>query len=152
VTPGSTVTADGVSYTWPDVPVATLDNIEAAGQTIGLNAPAGATKIGLLGSATNAGSSGAGGTATVTYTDGSTSQFTARFSDGTLGAGALQPLPGNFTAVTTPYRNYTGNTRDVVETHVFALDAPLAPGKTVKSITLPEATGGGMHVFTIGFG
>src|SRR5204863_4271217 len=111
VTPGGTVSADGVGYTWPDVPVATLDNIEAAGQTIGLDAPAGATKIGLLGSATNAGSDGAGGTATVTYTDGSTSQFAARFSDWTLGAGALPPLPGNVTAVTTPYRNYSGNER-----------------------------------------
>jgi predicted alpha-1,2-mannosidase len=152
VTPGSTVTADGVGYTWPDVPVATLDNIEAAGQTIGLDAPAGATKIGLLGSATNAGSDGAGGMATVTYADGSTSRFTARFSDWTLGAGAFPPLPGNFTAVTMPYRNFTGNRRDAVETHVFALDAPLTAGKTVKSITLPEATGGGMHVFAIGFG
>ena len=152
VTPGSTVTADGVGYTWPDVPVATLDNIEAAGQTIPLNAPAGATKIGLLGSATNSDSGGAGGTATVSYSDGSTSQFAARFSDWTLGAGALQPLPGNVDAVSTPYRNYTGNSRDVVVTHVFALDAPLASGKTVKSITLPEATGGGMHVFAIGFG
>jgi predicted alpha-1,2-mannosidase len=152
VTPGSTISADGVDYTWPDVPVATLDNIEAAGQTIALNAPAGAMKIGLLGSATNSDSGGAGGTATVTYADGSTSQFTARFSDWTLGAGSFPPLAGNLTPVTTPYRNFTGNRRDDVVTHVFALDAPLAAGKTVKSITLPEATGGGMHVFAIGFG
>ncbi|HYU04175.1 MAG TPA: GH92 family glycosyl hydrolase, partial [Jatrophihabitantaceae bacterium] len=124
VTPGSTVTADGIDYTWPNVPVATLDNIEASGQTIPLAAPAHASKIGLLGSSTNAGGSGAGGTATVTYTDGSTSQFTAKFSDWTLGGGGGTPLPGNFTAITTPYRNFTGNNRDNVMTHVFALDAP----------------------------
>ncbi len=149
VTPGSTVTADGIDYAWPDVPVATLDNIEANGQTIPLAAPAHASKIGLLGSATNAGGSGAGGTATVTYTDGTTSQFTARFSDWTLGGGGGTPLPGNFDAVSTPYRNFSGNQKDMVKTHVFALDAPVSVAKTVASITLPQATGGDMHVFAI---
>jgi predicted alpha-1,2-mannosidase len=149
VTPGSTVTADGVDYTWPDVPVATLDNIEANGQTIPLAAPAHASKIGLLGSSTNAGGSGAGGTATVTYTDGTTSQFTAKFSDWTLGGGGGTPLPGNFDAIKMPYRNFSGNQRDNVVTHVFALDAPVSVAKTVASITLPQATGGDMHVFAI---
>ncbi len=149
VTPGSTVTVNGIDYTWPDVPVATLDNIEASGQTIPLAAPAHASRIGLLGSSTNAGSAGAGGTATITYTDGTTSQFTARFSDWTLGAGGFPPLPGNTTAVTMPYRNFTGNQRDTVDTHVFAMEAPVSVAKTVASITLPQATGGDMHIFAI---
>jgi predicted alpha-1,2-mannosidase len=149
VTPGSTITVDGIDYTWPDVPVATPDNIEAAGQTIPLNAPAHASSIGLLGSSTNAGSGGAGGTATITYTDGTTDTFTAKFSDWTLGAGGFPPLPGNFVAVTMPYRNFTGNQRDNVGTNVFALDAPVNVAKTVSSITLPQATGGDMHVFAI---
>jgi predicted alpha-1,2-mannosidase len=149
VTPGSTVTVHGIDYTWPDVPVATLDNIEAAGQTIPLAAPAHASTIGLLGSSTNAGSAGAGGTATITYTDGTTAQFTARFSDWTLGAGGFPPLPGNITAVTMPYRNFTGNQRDNVDTHVFAMEAPVSVAKTVASITLPQATGGDMHIFAI---
>jgi predicted alpha-1,2-mannosidase len=149
VTPGSTLTVDGIDYTWPDVPVAALDNIEATGQTIPLAAPAHASRIGLLGSSTNAGSAGAGGTATITYTDGTTSQFTARFSDWTLGAGGFPPLPGNITAVTTAYRNFTGNQRDNVDTHVFAMEAPVSVAKTVASITLPQATGGDMHVFAI---
>jgi predicted alpha-1,2-mannosidase len=149
VTPGSTVTVDGIDYAWPDVPVATLDNIEAAGQTIPLAAPAHASRIGLLGSSTNAGSGGAGGTATITYTDGTTSQFTAKFSDWTLGAGAFPPLPGNITAITMPYRNFTGNQRDNVDTHVFAMEAPVSVAKTVASITLPQASGGDMHVFAI---
>jgi hypothetical protein len=151
VSPGGTVTADGIAYTWPNVAPGGLDNIEAAGQTIPLNAPSGATQIGLLGSATNAGGSGAGGTATVTYTDGTTSTFTARFSDWTLGGGGGTMLAGNYDAVKMPYRNYSGNARDNVVTHVFALDAPLTAGKTVSSITLPTATGGDMHVFAIGF-
>jgi predicted alpha-1,2-mannosidase len=149
VTPGSTVTVHGIGYTWPDVPVATLDNIEAAGQTIPLAAPAHASTIGLLGSSTNAGSAGAGGTATITYTDGTTSQFTAKFSDWTLGAGGFPPLPGNLTAITMPYRNAAGNQRDNVKTYVFAMEAPVSVAKTVASITLPQATGGDMHVFAI---
>ncbi|MGH8960099.1 MAG: GH92 family glycosyl hydrolase [Jatrophihabitantaceae bacterium] len=151
VTPGGTVSADGVDYTWPDVPVATLDNIEMSGQTIALNVPAGATKIGLLGSASNAGVSGAGGTVTVTYTDGTTSTFDAMFSDWTLGAGNNQPVAGNITAATTAYRNASGNSQDNVKTYVFGVDAPLTAGKTVASITLPMAVGGDAHVFAIGF-
>jgi predicted alpha-1,2-mannosidase len=149
VTPGATITVDGIDYTWPDEPVATLDNIEASGQTIPLAAPAHASRIGLLGSSTNAGPSGAGGTATITYTDGTTSQFDAHFSDWTLGAGGFPPLPGNTVAVTMPYRNYSGNQRDNVDTNVFAMEAPVSVAKTVASITLPQAAGGDMHVFAI---
>jgi predicted alpha-1,2-mannosidase len=149
VTPGGTVTVHGIGYPWPDVPVATLDNIEAAGQTIPLAPPAHASTIGLLGSATNAGGAGAGGTATITYTDGTTSQFTARFSDWTLGGGGGAPVPGNITAVTMPYRNFTGNQRDNVKAYVFALEAPVSVAKTVASITLPQATGGDLHIFAI---
>ena len=149
VTPGGTITVHGIGYTWPDVAVGTLDNIEAAGQTIPLAAPAHASTIGLLGSASNAGSAGAGGTATITYTDGTTSQFTAKFSDWTLGAGGFPPVPGNITAVATPYRNAAGNQPDNVKTYLFALEAPVSVAKTVASITLPQATGGDMHVFAI---
>jgi predicted alpha-1,2-mannosidase len=149
VTPGGTLTVDGIDYTWPDVPVATLDNIEANGQTIPLAAPAHSSVIGLLGSSTNAGSSGAGGTATITYTDGTTSQFTAQFSDWTLGAGGFPPVSGNIDAIAMAYRNFSGNNRDGVMTHVFAMEAPVNVAKTVASITLPQATGGDMHVFAI---
>jgi predicted alpha-1,2-mannosidase len=151
VTPGSTVTADGVSYTWPDVPVATLDNIEMAGQTIPLVVPKGATKIGLLGSGTNADTTGAGGTVTVHYTDGTTSTFAAMFSDWTLGAGGSKPVAGNVDVVTTAYRNASGNQQDPTKTHLFAIDAPLTAGKTVASVSLPQASGGDAHVFAIGF-
>src|SRR5262249_20584162 len=138
-TPGGAVTVDGIGYTWPDVPVATLDNIEAAGQSIPLAAPAHASRIGLLGSSTNAGSAGADGTATITYTDGTISQFTAKFSDWTLGAGGFPPLPGNITPGTMPYRNYAGGEPDKVNTYVFAMEAPVSVAKTVASITLPQS-------------
>lgn len=151
VTPGSTVTDGSVHYTWPNVPVATLDNIEESGQTIPLNVPAGATTIGLLGSASNAGSDGAGGTVTVHYTDGTSSTFTAFFSDWTLGGGGGTPVSGNVTAVSTTYRNAANNQQDPVKTFVFSVTAPLTAGKTVASITLPQSSGGDAHVFAIGF-
>ncbi len=150
MTPGSTVTADGVHYTWPDVPVATPDNIEEAGQTIPLEVPAGASTIGLLGSGSNADSTGAGGTVTVHYTDGTSSTFDAFFSDWTLAGGSGTPVPGNTVAVTAAYRNSSGG-RDPVKTYVFSVTAPLTPGKTVASVTLPQAQGGDAHVFAIGF-
>ncbi|WP_375486912.1 glycoside hydrolase family 92 protein, partial [uncultured Jatrophihabitans sp.] len=152
IKPGGTVTTDGVHYVWPNVPSASLDNIEMSGQTIPLAVPAGATKIGLLGSASNGDATmGAGGTVTVTYTDGSTSTFKADFSDWTLGANANQPVAGNVTAAKTAYRNAPGNSQDMVNTYLFGIDAPLTAGKTVASITLPTSSGGDAHVFAIGF-
>ena len=94
VTPGGTVTADGIRLHVAQRAAGSNDSIEASGQTIPVSLPAGATKIGLLGSATNAGAAGATGTLTVTYTDGSTQQIPVTFSDWTLGAGAYQPVSG----------------------------------------------------------
>src|SRR5438270_13883713 len=36
-----------------------------------------------------------------------------------------------------------------VGTNIFAMQAPVSVAKTVASITLPQATGGDMHVFAI---
>ncbi|HZD70248.1 MAG TPA: GH92 family glycosyl hydrolase [Actinomycetes bacterium] len=152
VTPGSTVSADGFSYTWPDFPAGQLDNIEAGGQTIQLAPTSGKTRIGLLGSATNVGSGGSQGTMVVHYSDGTSQQVTVGFSDWTLGAGAFGPAFGNTTAVTTAYRNCVCGVHDNVKTYVFALNAPLTAGKTVTSITLPATvTGGQFHVFDVKF-
>lgn len=150
VTPGSTVTADGINYTWPNVPAGQENSIEAAGQTIPVSLPAGATKIGLLGSATNAGSTGATGTMTVTYTDGSTQQIPVGLSDWTLGAGTFPALSGNTIAITTKYRNIDDGTSDSTTTYVYSVSAALQSGKTVASVTLPTASGGNMGIFAIG--
>jgi predicted alpha-1,2-mannosidase len=150
VTPGSTVNADGIAYTWPNEPAGSNDAIEASGQTIPVVLPSGATKIGLLGSATDADASGATGTLTVTYTDGSTQQIPVAFSDWTLGAGAYQPLSGDTVAVTTPYRNIDDGTSDGVKTYVYSVSAALQSGKTVASVTLPNPSNGFIGVFDIG--
>jgi predicted alpha-1,2-mannosidase len=152
---GSTVTADGISYTWPTVTSGQPDNMEMTGQTIPMSAGTSGASLGLLGAAANAPTDGSGttGTLTVTYTDGTTSQATIGFSDWTLNGGASKPLPSDTTAVTTAYRNTGNGSRDTVKTYVFATKVPLDASKQVASITLPVtgSTGTG-HLFAYGFG
>jgi predicted alpha-1,2-mannosidase len=152
VTPGAAVTANGVSYTWPDVPAGQPDSIESAGQTIPVAFPAGTTSIGLLGSADDTGSGGATGTLTVTYTDGSTQQIPVAFSDWTLGAGAFSPLPSDTIVAKIGYRDLIDGSSQPVPMYVYATSAVLDPGKTVASVTLPTASGGNIGIFAIGTG
>ncbi|WP_406449058.1 lectin [Streptomyces sp. NBC_01622] len=155
VTSGSTVTADGISYTWPTVTSGQLDNLEMAGQTIPMPSGASGASLGLLGTATNAPTDGSGvsGTVTVTYTDGTSSQATIGFSDWTLNGGGSTPLAGDTTAVTTAYRNTGSGGRDTVKAYVFATKVPLDASKQVASITLPvTGSTGADHLFAYGFG
>jgi predicted alpha-1,2-mannosidase len=149
LTPGATVTADGISHTWPDVPLADPDNVQASGQKIDVTGTG--KSLAFLGSATNGDTSG---TATITYTDGSTQNATVGFSDWTLGGGGGQPAFGNRIVATTPYRNSNSGTPQQIDTYVFAT-APIAlqAGKTVASVTLPKTdTGGALHIFTVAVG
>jgi predicted alpha-1,2-mannosidase len=150
ITPGATLTAGGVSYTWPDQPPGTLDSIWSAGQVIPVSFPAGTTTIGLLGSAIDTGSGGASGAMTVTYTDGSTQQIPVTFGDWTLGAGTFPPPPSDTIAASTPHRNLTSGGSQPVTTYIYATSAALETGKTVASVTLPTASGGDIGIFAIG--
>jgi predicted alpha-1,2-mannosidase len=151
ITPGGTVSSDGLTYTWPDVASGEADNIAAGGQQIPINAPAGATQFGLLGSAVNA-SPGAQGDFVVTYTDGSTQTVGFGLSDWTLGAGGFPPAFGNTTVATTAYRNTTSGGKQDVTTYLFTAHTALQAGKTVASIRLPTDTDQGtLHVFAFGF-
>ncbi|MCW2864097.1 MAG: hypothetical protein JWP48_5805, partial [Actinoallomurus sp.] len=152
LTPGASVTSDGITYTWPNVPAGQPDNITVGGQTIPISAPAGATKLGFLASATNAGTDGSSGTATINYTDGSTSTGTVGFSDWTLSGGGGSVLFGNAIAASAPYRNYTSG-KDGVKTYVFAASVPITSGKTGASVTLPSSLStGAIGVFAIAAG
>jgi predicted alpha-1,2-mannosidase len=146
-TPGATVTVNGISYAWPDVAVATFDNVQTAGQTIQTpGAKAGASQLTFLGSASNGPSQG---TITVTYTDGSTQTAQLGFSDWTLAAGSASPSYGNVVAVKTPYRN-AGTGEDQTATYIFA-SAPISlnTSKQVASITFPSSVNeGSLHVFS----
>jgi hypothetical protein len=142
VTPGAALTVGGVTYTWPDEQPGTLDSIWSAGQVIPLSLPSGSTRIGLLGSAIDAGSGGATGTLTVTYTDGSTQAIPVAFGDWTLGAGAFPPLAGDTIAATPAYRNLISGGSQPVKSYIYGTSAALESGKTVASVTLPTASGG----------
>jgi predicted alpha-1,2-mannosidase len=149
---GAQVSSGGITYTWPDIAPGKPDNVSAGGQTIPIAAPAGATKLGFLGSAYNAGTDGSSGTATITYTDGSTSTADLGFSDWTLSAGNGTPNFGNVIVGTTPYRNHTTG-KDNVKTYVFAQTLPLTSGKTIKSVTLPSSLSqGAIGIFAIAAG
>ena len=153
VTSGSTVTVDGISYTWPTVTSGQLDNLEMAGQTIPMPVGTSGASLGFLGAATNASSDGVSGTVTVTYTDGTTSKATVGFSDWTLNGGSSKPIAGDTTAVTTSYRNTASGGRDSVKTYVFATKVPLDASKQVASVTLPvTGSTGSDHLFAYGFG
>jgi hypothetical protein len=149
VTPGGSVTVDGISHTWPVVPVADPDNVMAGGQTVTLpDAPAGATRLAFLGSATNGRASG---NIVITYTDGSTQAAQLGFSDWTLGAGNDPISFENRIVARLPYRNAVSGTPQQIVTYVFA-SAPitLEAGKHIASVTLPSTVDGGvLHVFAI---
>ncbi|AJE83148.1 alpha-1,2-mannosidase [Streptomyces albus] len=149
--PGGKVTAGGFDFNWPQVKAGSPDNVQVGGgdQVLDLSAgSAGATRLGLLGSAASGPSSGS---LTLTYADGSTEKAEFGFSDWTLGGGSEEPSYGNVKAVHTPYRTVEGGTTEPVDTYVFATaPIPLRPGAHLVSVTLPESTqGGDLHVFAV---
>jgi predicted alpha-1,2-mannosidase len=150
VTPGGTVTADGLSFTWPNVAVCTPDNILASGQTMLVNGTAGATTLGLLGSSTNGGSSG---TITINYTDGTSSTATVSFNDW-----ASSPGNGDTAVATMAYRNAIGGGTQGITMFLFATTVPVNSSKTVASVTFPDIgtqTANGataMHIFAVSLG
>jgi predicted alpha-1,2-mannosidase len=148
VTPGATVTSGGINYTWPDVAAGDPDNVAAGGQTITVPAQSGQTELGFLGAATDGPSTG---TATVTYTNGTSQTVTLDFSDWTLNADGASPVASDTTVASMTYRN-GGGTPQTVGTYLFATEVPVESGLTVASVTLPSSTnnGGTLHVFAMG--
>ncbi|MFE1193484.1 GH92 family glycosyl hydrolase [Streptomyces olivaceoviridis] len=146
LTPGKQATAGGLAFTWPASPAGRPDNASASGQTILLNAPAGA--LSFIGSAVNGNQQTK---ATVTYTDGTTGTVDLSFTDWTVGGGGGSVQYGNEVVAKTAYRNVTGADKDPVATYVFATKPYQAPaGKQIKSVTLPRDTD--LHVFTVATG
>ena len=152
LSPGGTDTVGGITYTWPDTQAGQPDAIGTAGQTIPVNAPAGSSAIGFIGSAVNAGTTPSTGTVTVTYTDGSTSAGTLTMTDWTLGGGGGSVASGDTVAAKTPYRDYNGGSQQI-GTYLFANSVSVDSSKTVSSVTLPAtADNGSIAVFAIAAG
>jgi hypothetical protein len=149
LTPGATITHDGITFTWPDAQPGTADNAVAGGQIIDLSGAG--TTLGVLG----AGDYGtASGTGTITYTDGSTQQFNLTFSDWW----ANTAPPGGDIVATVPYINTQTGQLNQGGVSVYYVGIPLQQGKTVKSVTLPNLGLGvaagetAMHIFAMTIG
>ena len=150
LTPGATVTADGLSFTWPNVAACSPDNILAFGQTMLVNGTAGATTLGLLGASTNGGSQG---TIVINYTDGTSSTATVSFNDW-----ASSPGSGDTAVATMSYRNSISGASQSITMYVFATTVPVDPSKTVASITFPDVASQvgqsvtAMHIYALSLG
>lgn len=152
ITGGSHITADGVTFTWPDVPVGQPDNVVASGQTIAISGTGGT--LGLLGAVTNSSGIGIQGTGTITYTDGTTQPFTIGLTNWI----DTTSFGGDSLVATTSYFNRTtaGPARSP---SLFAASVPLRSGKSVAAVTLPDTslptvskTTTSMHIFAVGVG
>ncbi len=148
-TPGGTVSAGGVSFTWPLPAAGNPDNAIADGQTVAVTAAAGTQTVGFLGSSTSGPSQGI---ATLAYSDGSTARYWLGLSDWTLNGGSQPASFGNTTAASMTYRNcQTCSSSFPAATYVFEANLPVNPGKTLVSVTLPsQVDQGQLHVFAIG--
>jgi beta-glucosidase-like glycosyl hydrolase len=140
--PGAAFTHAGVTFTWPNVPAGTPDNVAADGRAVVITG-SGAT-LGFLGAAANGQSSGTG---IITYTDGTTQPFTIGFGDWA----STSPYPGGDVAVTAAYGN-TSSGQSPWQATVFYDSVPLQPGRTVASVTLPDVKSAPLHVFAAAIG
>jgi hypothetical protein len=112
-------------------PADQLDAISCTGQTI--NLPEGQfDSLLLLGTGVRGFQEPQ--TLTVTYTDGTTSQFVQSFSDWA----APEEFPREYEAVAMPYRDAANGTKDDGTFNLYEYEFHLNPGKTVKSVTLPN--------------
>jgi hypothetical protein len=153
---------DGAIFTWPGQVADAPSNYLAGGQTIpapldqtgtpGAVFPVTrpATRLSLLGAATG-NVAGLSGTATVTWSDGTTQAVTVTFSDWVLGGSNPQPInAANQDIGSMTYGTITGTTQ-AKNPHLFEDTITLTPpGNNVQlaSITLPAAVGGqAIHVF-----
>lgn len=137
--PGASVTAQGVTFTWPRPAPGRFDNIRAQGQTIRI---AGTGRVlGFLGAA-SFGTQRA--TVTIHYTDGTSATAILSFADWLAG----QAAGGGTTVATVPWNRVPGAGQHQVS--VYSAAVPLRAGKTVASVTLPVDIN--MHVFAIAVG
>ena len=119
----------------------------ALGQTLTL--PGAGSTLGFLGTGDYGTASGTG---TITYTDGSTQQYTLAFSD--WYSNSAQP-GGDILASPSYINNQSGKNNQKVS--IYYAGVPLQAGKTVEYVTLPDvgqaASGSAaMHIFAVSTG
>jgi len=136
-----------------------INNWTASGQNLPAPVDSNGTladHIAFLGSASTPSSTGATGTATITFTDGNTQQIPIVLPDWTLNNNTFTPAGGNTIVATGTYRNLNTGTTENQNTYLYTttdtrlLDngQPLpTTGQQIASITLPNNTA--IHIFAI---
>lgn len=139
--PGARVVAGAASLALPQVAAGQPDNVVANGQRIAFSAAGSA--LSFLATSTDGAASGSG---TLTYSDGSTQNYTMGTPDWITGA-------TDTVAVTLPHWNQTGG-QATATAKFYVESVPLAAGKTLASLTLPTLVsapaGNELHVFALG--
>ena len=149
-TPGGTVTAGGLTFTWPSAAAGQPDNVVAGGQAFGFSGSGSQLGFLLSGTYVSASHGGAAGAGEVIYTDGSTSSYTLSAPDWHGGCSSAA-------ALYTAYRNHTGG-KSALDVCVYEASAPLTTGKTIAYVVLPDVSNGvtadvpAMHVFAVAAG
>ncbi|GIJ80716.1 alpha-L-fucosidase 2 [Micromonospora phaseoli] len=147
VTPGATVSRNGVNFRWPNVAPGGADNAIASGQSISL-AGTGRT-LGFLATGTYGAVSG---TAAVVYADGARQTFTLSTPDWYGG-----PHSGGTAAIVTQYQNRPNNQRQNTAACIYYVGVTLQ-NKAVARVELPNISARPaagvptMHVFAIAIG
>jgi beta-glucosidase len=141
LSPGASVTAQGVKFTWPDYAPGSFDNLRAEGQTVALSGSG--SLLGFLGTGGFATQSG---TITINYTDGSTQTATLSLADWF----ADRAASGGTIVATVPWNLAPGSTLGPHQVSVYSATVPLESGKTVGSVTLPVNFN--MHLFAVAAG
>lgn len=139
-----TVSGTTLTYAAPAATAGAPDNVRANGQTLSVpDAYRQTRSLSLIGSANNG---DAGGTLTMTFTDGTTRTDSAVLSDWCT----PNPAPGNILVAKGGQRGNRTGAPENIGCGLYAT-APIAvpEGKTLASITLPVATR--MHVFAVAF-
>ena len=150
LTPGASVSAGGVTFSWPDAASAQPDNTMAQGQTVAVSGTG--TELGFLASANNSAESGTG---TIYYTDGTTQAFTLDVGNFWYPSDS-NGNPANTQVAAVNYANYpTGSSGHTV--YLFEQNVALAAGKTIEAVTLPSlgSVAGynpALHVFAMAVG
>ena len=149
LTPGATLTHDGLTFTWPNASAGNPDNVAADGQAIPVSG--GGTRLGFLGTGDYGTASGTG---TIVYSDGSTQSFGLSLADWWTNVAA----PGGDILSTATHVNLQSGQKSQ-NASVYFGSVPLPAGKAVRYVILPpDVSQGGasghteMHIFALAIG
>ncbi|GIG62704.1 hypothetical protein Lfu02_70760 [Longispora fulva] len=140
---GQTVTVGGVGYTWPDSTSGQFDSVKPVGQTIQYSSTG--SVVNFLGAS---GTGESGGMISLHYTDGTSSTSTWGFPSWSCATAPTYPATVAFKVFG---RNDTNGPADAGTGYcVYTRSVPITSGKTLASITLPNAPNARVFAITGG--